>query len=672
MSQAAADPQGPHLAFADGILTAGNRHLRRSWRLRPDGTLAALALVSGGRSWLRDSAEPAIAPPGGPLAAPVRATWTGLPGAESPVSGPALRGELAITGGDGRHWRLIVTVWAEAPAITCRVVTAGAPEAGPAGSRREGADGQPTGVERDPVAGGTAAPADDLQERLDLDAWHLHLIVADLAAQTDNHDNLAGERRLRLSAIEPVAERTCLAAIEDPRADAGLILLKHAPLPAERPIDVGDDVVVRDRIVRLRGHGCGDTGEGYAWSVVAWHGGRWGRARALHAVQRAVRAPRAGLDGLMISNTWGDRNRDACISDDFVAAEIAAGAALGVDVCQIDDGWMRGTTSNSVRAAAEGGVWEGYWRSDPDFWGMHPQRFPRGMEPTVERCRRAGIGLSLWFGPDSIDDFANWRKDADACLGFWRRWGVRIIKLDGIKARSKRGEANLRRFFDAVLRESGGEVLFDLDITAEVRPGYFGAMDVGQLYVENRYTDWHRWWPHAGLRTLWTLSWYVAPQRVRMEFLNPLRCAEKYGADPLAPACWPPASILASVLPAAPLAFFETSRLPEQVAAAWRPLIALWRQHRAELHGGTVLPIGGEPDGATWTGFCSDGGGHAHVLAFRCGAAAPQARIPLPLAGRDWTASAIAGAGRAQVSDGELAIEMADPLGFLWLRLARG
>ena len=54
-----------------------------------------------------------------------------------------------------------------------------------------------------------------------------------------------------------------------------------------------------------------------------------------------------------------------------------------------------------------------------------------------------------------------------------------------------------------MLQESGGRVVFDLDVTAEIRPGYFGVPDVGPIFIENRYTDFHRYWPHQGtLRNL--------------------------------------------------------------------------------------------------------------------------------------------------------------------------
>jgi alpha-galactosidase len=53
-----------------------------------------------------------------------------------------------------------------------------------------------------------------------------------------------------------------------------------------------------------------------------------------------------------------------------------------------------------------------------------------------------------------------------------------------------------------VLHESQGRITLDLDVTAEVRPGYFSRMDTGRIFVENRCTDWRSYWPHHTLRNV--------------------------------------------------------------------------------------------------------------------------------------------------------------------------
>ena len=335
--------------------------------------------------------------------------------------------------------------------------------------------------------------------------------------------------------------------------------------------------------------------------------------------QRQIRPYVPGRDGLLLSNTWGDRNRDGRINEDFLRREINAGARLGVDILQIDDGWQKGTTSNSVDAKAKNGVWEGFHKSDSAFWNVNPDRFPNGLAPLAEAARAQGMRLGLWFAPDSDDDFANSPKDADTLLRLHREFGINDIKIDGIKLRSKKGEQNLRAFFERVLEGLDGSVVFDGDVTAEVRPGYFGMMDIGPIFVENRYTDWHGYWPHHTLRNLWSLSHYLDPVRLRMEFLNNGRSIQKYQNDPLAPHTYRPDYLFATVMFAAPLGWFEVAELAPDYFEAAVPLIAVWKKHRDALYAGTTFPIGDAPDGTSWTGFASVARDRktAYVLIFR-------------------------------------------------------
>jgi alpha-galactosidase len=196
-------------------------------------------------------------------------------------------------------------------------------------------------------------------------------------------------------------------------------------------------------------------------------------------------------------------------------------------------------------------------------------------------------------------------------------------------------------------------------------------MQVGPLYLENRYTDWRVWFPHATLRNLWQLSWYVPPQRFRMEFLNPLRNQEKYGDDPLAPKHYPADYPFATTLVANPLAFFEVSNLPQESAKPIAALAQVWRKQRAELHTGTVLPIGACPSGASWTGFCSRSDTSAQVLVFRERTREATCAMELPVAAGDWKVERIAGSGEAVWRDGRLQVTLPEQLQFLWVRLTK-
>jgi len=343
-----------------------------------------------------------------------------------------------------------------------------------------------------------------------------------------------------------------------------------------------------------------------------------------------------------------------------------------VDVVQIDDGWEQGTTSNSVRAKEAGGVWEGFWASDPNFWHHHTERFPNGLEGVIEKAREKEMQFGLWFGPDSVDDFKNWEKDAETILDFHTRLGVNYIKIDGVKARTKTSEQNLKRFFDRVLEGSDGKVVFDLDVTAEIRPGYFGMMHCGPLFVENRYTDFVRYWPHQTLRNVWKLSRWVDPMRLRMEFLNSARNTEKYGDDPLAPKQYKSDYLFATVMMTNPLGWFEVSNLEDGYIADVAKLVAVWKKHRAGLAGGHIHPIGDAPDGTSWTGFASvntsrDAG---YLLIFREYNEQVSWRFELPMfLNATFDVELLVGEGTATFADGVLAADIPNAQQYLFLQV---
>ncbi len=500
---------------------------------------------------------------------------------------------------------------------------------------------------------------------------HVRLTQVVLRDQTDGCNELAQPRQWLLHRCERLALPGNLFVFDDVLAGRQRMLIKRSPLPAARPASIPADIRVRpgkaggfevdllaaadepdDVFVELE---CGP--------------GALARTRALHAYQQSQR-PRTveHATPTLLSNTWGDRSRDGRICQEFVEREIKAAAALGVDIVQIDDGWQKGATANSVQAD---GVWAGFWAADEQFWTPHPERFPNGLGPVAEAARRHGVQLGLWFGPDSANDFANWRRDADMLLGLRRELGVGSFKLDSIKAPTAAAFANLAKLFEAVRAGSDGRIVMDLDITAGQRPGYFGAMDVGPLFVENRYTDWHRYWPHHTLRNLWMLSHWIDPRRLRMEFLNPDRNTDRYVDDPLAPVAYAPDTLFATVMFANPLAWLEVSNLPADCTAKMADLIAIWRQHREAIFAGTILPIGAAPDGVSWTGFAAIAPdiASAYVLAFRelSAEAVCELRVPGLTGGK--RCDILAGTGEASAADGIIRVAVTDPLGHVLARV---
>lgn len=641
-------------------LAISNRHFERKWRIR-DGRLTATSFrnLQTGTEWIR---EPAKQP------APVSSAW----GAEvRTVAISAARGRLDVPGEEAlvvfvrdatRKTTLArFRVFPEAAGV--EIFSDSASEAPSVVATNKSS--APSGVEAEPSASVATGDASESLENLMLTPRHLRLTQVQLMDQSDARNELVEENEWLLLNERGLELAGNVFALENVLTGEGLVFVKFAPLPHARPVKSAWDcqVFAGQRRVRF-------AGSGYPSVLLAYTGGAAGRTMALQNFQRQLRRYVPERDGMFLSNTWGDRSADGRVSEAFLLQEIAAGARLGVDVVQIDDGWQKGMTGNSAFGK---GAWGKFYAADPDFWTSHPTRFPNGLQPLVAAAASRQMKLGLWFAPDSQEGNAHWERDADLVLGKFRKLGIEYVKIDAVEIVSRSAEANLHKFYDKVLRETAGRVAFDADVTAGLRPGYFGLPTVGPVYVENRYTDWQNYWPHLTLRNLWKLAHYVDPLRLRMEFLNNTRNVAKYGNDPLAPGCYPPDYLFASVMAANPLGFFEVSHLPEDYVASVSKLVAVWKRERSEWFSGNLIPIGAPPDGRSWTGFASVAADKrsGYVLVFRELNDQPDWSVALPLFGKGpHRVTKLAGTGTAKLTGGRLAVTIPESQRYLWLKIA--
>ena len=386
--------------------------------------------------------------------------------------------------------------------------------------------------------------------------------------------------------------------------DGGIFLLKEAPCSSVQLNYGGVDFFADNEGFCVTGIGLEPSDiKPDGWTslygcVTGIYGpGRGDGLKALRAWQNTTRS----CEDMIMMNTWGDRSQDAKVNEGFCLTELEKAARLGITVFQIDDGWQSGKSPNSKLAK---GSFKNIW-DNPDYWTPDPGKYPRGLHPVVERARELGLEVGLWFNPSIQDNFADWEKDAAAILGLWRKYGIRIFKIDGLQIPCKQAEENIRNLFDRVKEESAGAVMFNLDATAGRRAGYHYFTEYGNVFLENRYTDWGNYYPYQTLRNLWMLSAYVPAQRLQIEFLNPWRNAGKYpSGDKLAPSNYSFEYLAAITFAAQPLAWMEASNLPEEAYAA-STLLKDYRTLMADIHSGTILPIGKEPSGYSWTGFQS-------------------------------------------------------------------
>ncbi len=478
----------------------------------------------------------------------------------------------------------------------------------------EKAEEKATGIEKKAEAIAGILPHEDTVEAIGLGCKHLKLETVSLFDNTDTNNTLVktGEEMLYTGRVQSFDGN--LFVIKDYIGGEALLLAKDGILnPGQFSLRVKGTEFAEIAGSGLDGLCTDEFVPCYGVTIGVAPAEEIKRAYKKH-YGKVYRGDRSGALFVM-SNTWGDRNQDKAVCEAFIKKEIETAHFLGVDIVQIDDGWQKGTTSNS---ALKQGVWEGYYDFDPLFWNVNKEKFPNGLEPIVAFANENHVKLGLWFSPDSSQDFCNWQKDAEVLLGLFRQYGVGYFKLDGIKIRNKCCEANLIKMMETVTQKSGGLVSFNLDITAERRFGYLYQKQFGTLFVENRYTDWGSYYPAWTMKNLWQLAEVLPAKKLLFEVLNLRRNKHVYTDDPLAPNGYDADYAFAGVMVANPLLWMEMSSLEEKDKDRLSEIIKVYKQHSKILLAAEILPLGRMPDGTEFTGFqaiVKDGEGY--LLLFR-------------------------------------------------------
>lgn len=456
-------------------------------------------------------------------------------------------------------------------------------------------------------------------DRVAITGNHWQVKSAEFFDATDYNNNLVQEYQRLLYRHENRMRGNVLLA-RNTLTNTGFFILKEAPVSTIQLYYQGFDFAAKWGEVKTAGLGIApeDLSEtewvrGYSTVVGVDQGeGEIGLLKSLRNYQSLQRTFKDDRDAMIVANTWGDRNRDSRIKEDFILKEIEAAAKMGITHLQIDDGWQVGMSSNS----AYGGSLSNIWRN-PGYWNVNRVKFPNGLEKVIDVAKKQNIEITLWFNPSTDSSFKNWEKDADVLIAQNKKYGIRMWKIDGVQAANKQAEINFRKFLDKITQATNYEAVFNLDVTAGRRFGFHYMHIYGNLFLENRYTDWSNYYPHFALRNLWQLSKYVPSHRIQIEFLNKWRNAVKYTSDDiLAPANYSFDYLFAITMVAQPLAWFEVSNLPEE-AFKTSKLISQYKLIRSDLHRGQLFPIGDEPSGFSWTGFQSMQDKKGYFIVFR-------------------------------------------------------
>lgn len=443
-----------------------------------------------------------------------------------------------------------------------------------------------------------------LLDHFDFGGNHWNTEIVEFFDMTDWNNNLVS-----IQNIIPYRKnvyRGNLLFAHNQESENGFFLLKEAPSSSvQLSYDQGDFITEFGKFsITSLGINADDIKEDewtstYSYVVGVCGGEELDRLKALRSYQKNIRLQKPDRDEMIMMNTWGDRSQDALINEEFCLKELEYAAKLGVTHFQIDDGWQTGRSPNSAQA---GGSFSDIWSND-SYWKLDVNSFPNGLHQVMKSGKDFGIEVCLWFTPSIQDDFADWEKDVKAIVDLYNEYGIRIYKIDGLYIVTKKGENNLKKMFNAILEQTSNEVVFNLDATAMRRSGYHMYNEYGNIFLENRYTDWGNYYPYQTLRNLWMLARYVPAEKLQIEFLNKWRNKDKYN-DCFAPAHYSLDYIFATTMAGQPLAWLEGGNLPEE-AFLLRTLIEVYKTIQYDFHTGTILPIGDEPSGRSWTGFQS-------------------------------------------------------------------
>ncbi|MFA9477932.1 hypothetical protein ACERK3_06430 [Phycisphaerales bacterium AB-hyl4] len=663
--------------LSGGLLVIGNTLFERRWALAGRSlTVRSVLDKRRGVEWAQPGADlPVWRHP--QLVLPAGDDATGGAGLETAVDDlagaaePHLRADLVLTrGGAKQVFRF--RVWDALPVVLYSVFCEGA----------DGAWGTIDEPELVDVAGRHYRPTADRLDSFDLAQPQASWQVTALLGRTDWRDTLVESCEGVLFPKQTARRAGHLLHVRAWHGEAGLAAIKLAP-PFEEQINTDDcDFALSASNLSICGSGvsrhelaAGEPTETYRVAVGVTDGQPTSGAALFRALMRRLSPPRVPAEGAVFANNWGGGGGTQVLSQAFVEAELKAAGRLGVTQYQIDAGWHHGDARQlhveQLEPASTSTV------SDR-FWDVDTSRFPDGLSEVAKYAAARGVRLGLWYCLDRANDYEHWRRDLATMLDLWRNCQVTQFKIDGLSLGSRLAERRVAALFAELFRESQGQVAITLDVTGgrARRLGTCCASEhIADYFLENRYLRNGSYHPHRTLRNVWQLARFIPTYRLQVEWLDTARYEETYGDHPLAPARFGTAYSLATTLFARPLAWMHLQHLPTDTAASVQRLLRAYLPHQHDILAGEVDPIGEEPSGAAWTGFCSRrNDSEGYLLVFREVNDRPSCRIALPgmAGGVGVTLHRIVGDGRQRKlsldSEGRGLFKLAQPRSFALYR----
>jgi len=301
----------------------------------------------------------------------------------------------------------------------------------------------------------------------------------------------------------------------------------------------------------------------------------------------------------IVANAWGCGKFKDIVSTQFLKDDVAAAAECGADYYQVDDHWQCGLLQDLIVRNMAIRL--------RDFWAISPERLENGsFDSLCKVAKKSGIELALWLAPSSQLAYSDYREFAELILDFYRRYNFKLFKIDAAYFSSYNAEKRFEEMLRIVREKSGKEVFFNLDVTASMRGGFFMLLDLGNLFLENRYCfggiGYH---PERTLRSVWHLARYTRLQSLQIEVPNPGDIKKEFYTKKKesCPDIYPWDYWMAVAFMGNPLLWFSPSCVPAARRKECKRMMELHKKYRDQIFADEIFPVGAEPGTKSLTGL---------------------------------------------------------------------
>lgn len=447
------------------------------------------------------------------------------------------------------------------------------------------------------------SPVDFLESSADIIHLNREVVpvkVVEFQGRTDYTNNLVLEH-------DPVLDGMNGNLLFCEKNDRGMFFLQEAPPSSERrDFEQHDFRITKENMLFSCGWGIapqeltlGKYFSGYR-NVIGFYQNGEEQITLKHYLRK--RFPQnTDKDFSITVNPWGVGGFRELVTEQFLVDEVKAAAAIGATHYQIDDGWQTG------RALEKLLLHNRYVTSE--FWTISSLHLPYGFENIHEVSQENGIELALWVAPSFNQEYRDWESMVRILFDFYRKYGIKMFKIDAVKIRTKLAEDNLRKMVKTLREQSKGEIIFNFDTTNGQRPGYFMFLEYGNVFLENRYVygmgiGYH---PEDVLSNFWTLAQYTRSQTLQIEIPSHEDVNHDFytARGKIQPDKYPAEYWAAIALFANPLLWLAPSAISAQLISTYRKIMELHLKYRDRIFAGEIIPVGDKPDGNAFTGFQS-------------------------------------------------------------------